>query len=60
MLMTVIYLTEALVVASKKSALYVTADKNRTWSYLKIRMQNKFKRYSLIEKVKRIKILERN
>jgi len=60
MLMTVIYLTEALLVISKKSGLCVKADKNSTWSCLEIRMQNEFKRYSLIETVKRIKILERN
>jgi len=42
MLMMVIYMTEALLVASKKSGLYVNADINRAWSYLEIRMQNEF------------------
>jgi len=48
MLMMLLYLTEALVVASKKSGLYVNADKHGALSYLEIRMQKEFKRYWLI------------
>jgi len=55
MLMMVIYLTEALLVASKKSGLYVNVGKNRAWSCLEIRIKKEFKWYRLIENVKGLK-----